>query len=396
MRLGRALVAAGIVGLLAILWATCGHGSPAAAPPRTTTPTPTSTPGSTVQMPPATVIWITGGLPTGLSGDLTGLSRVTHEVTLVAGVAWLTRSTAAGGAIVDSPAKPYGIPIEVFAADPGAYAPFLPPSIKKDFTKALRAGEAVLGQTSATLRKVGVGGELRFTSTNIKVAMVVPDAVVGASEMFLSRVTAAKIGLTQDQFALVDLSKPMTDASLGAKIQPLVPAGKVLAVRAPGESVYLRPDGNDVPAVFLKSRFGEFDGHPDPASPGTIVIDPIWLGTHTETRTVPILGKVTCNTLFFPQLIGALDEIQNKGLASSIHSTQGCYGPRTVSIDSTELSPHAWGVAFDINAAQNVTGSKPNQDRKMVKIFEKWGLRWGGRFPLPDGMHFEFLRPPPA
>src|SRR6202162_4979617 len=164
MRLGRALVALGIVGLLAILWATCGHGKPTASPTHSTTPSPTGPAGGAIQMPPATLIWITGGLPTGMRGDLMGLKHVAHAVTIVQGTAWLTRSTAPGGAIVDSPARPYGIPIEVFAADPGAYAPFLPPQIKKDFTNALKAGDAVLGQTSATLRKVGVGGELRFTS----------------------------------------------------------------------------------------------------------------------------------------------------------------------------------------------------------------------------------------
>ncbi len=395
MRLGRALVAVGIVGLLAILWATCGHGKPSASPTHSTTPSPTGPAGGAIQMPPATLIWITGGLPTGMRGNLMGLKHVAHAVTVVQGTAWLTRSTAPGGAIVDSPARPYGIPIEVFAADPGAYAPFLPPQIKKDFTNALKAGDAVVGQTSSTLRKIGVGGVLRFNSKDIKVAMVVPDAVVGASEMFVSRTTAAKLGLTQDRFALMDLTRTTTDAALAAKIQPFVPAGQVLAVKAPGESAFLRTDGDGVPPVFLKTKFGEFDAHPDPAKPGTIVIDPAWLGTHIATQTVPILGKVECNTAFFPQLIGALTEIQTQGLASTIHSTAGCYAATTES-NSTELSPHAWGAAIDINVMQNITGSRPNQNPRMVKIFEKWGLRWGGRFPLPDGMHFEYFKPPPA
>jgi hypothetical protein len=110
---------------------------------------------------------------------------------------------------------------------------------------------------------------------------------------------------------------------------------------------------------------------------------------------VPILGKVTCNTAFFTQLIGALQEVQTKGLASTVKSTAGCYAP-TQKRDSTDLSPHAWGAAIDINATQNITGSAPTQDRQMVKIFEKWGMRWGGHFPIPDGMHFEYFKPPPG
>jgi hypothetical protein len=30
----------------------------------------------------------------------------------------------------------------------------------------------------------------------------------------------------------------------------------------------------------------------------------------------------------------------------------------------------------------------------MVAVFERWGFIWGGTFILPDGMHFEYRRPP--
>jgi D-alanyl-D-alanine carboxypeptidase len=29
-------------------------------------------------------------------------------------------------------------------------------------------------------------------------------------------------------------------------------------------------------------------------------------------------------------------------------------------------------------------------------VFERWGFTWGGRWLVPDGMHFEFLRFPQA
>jgi hypothetical protein len=30
----------------------------------------------------------------------------------------------------------------------------------------------------------------------------------------------------------------------------------------------------------------------------------------------------------------------------------------------------------------------------MVDVFERWGFVWGGTFIQPDGMHFEYRRPP--
>ena len=59
------------------------------------------------------------------------------------------------------------------------------------------------------------------------------------------------------------------------------------------------------------------------------------------------------------------------------------------------ISQHAWGAAIDINAPENPFGATPTQDPHLVKIFERWGFLWGGDFAIPDGMHFEYLKPPP-
>jgi hypothetical protein len=31
-------------------------------------------------------------------------------------------------------------------------------------------------------------------------------------------------------------------------------------------------------------------------------------------------------------------------------------------------------------------------DPRVVEIFERWGFEWGGRWLVPDPMHFEFVR----
>jgi hypothetical protein len=55
------------------------------------------------------------------------------------------------------------------------------------------------------------------------------------------------------------------------------------------------------------------------------------------------------------------------------------------------LSMHAYGIAFDFNAGENVYGShKMSMNSKVVAIFEKYGAVWGGRWSHPDGMHFQF------
>jgi hypothetical protein len=400
-RLGRLATASGLVLVLAVGWAICNHG---AVPPRSSSshaPSPTGGPPGTTadSMPRAIVVWTTGGLPAGFGDHLAQLSDVDHVVTVAGGTAWLTRSKNAAGAVVDQPTPPNGIPLEVFGASPGGYAPFVPASLKKPFTAALRGGKGVIGQTSSALRKTGPGGTLEFGEVKIKVALVVPDAVVGASGLFVSTQTAGKLQITEGRYALLDLAKPRTDEALSTTLQPFLATGQVLRVFAPGEkaSPYERVGGTTVPPVFMMQRFGEFSGRPDPARPGWIAMDPAWVSAHIKSKTVPILGRVTCNEALFTQLIGALNEIRAKGLADQIHSTAGCYAPRMVTSNPTSgISQHAWGAAIDINAPENPFGVTPTQDRHVVRIFEKWGFLWGGDFAIPDGMHFEYLKPPPS
>jgi hypothetical protein len=46
--------------------------------------------------------------------------------------------------------------------------------------------------------------------------------------------------------------------------------------------------------------------------------------------------------------------------------------------------------------SQNPLGAPPRLDRRVVDAFERWGLTWGGRWLVPDAMHFEFLTFPRA
>ena len=124
---------------------------------------------------------------------------------------------------------------------------------------------------------------------------------------------------------------------------------------------------------------------------GMIAPDPAWVATHIVTDTVPILGRLTCNRMLFPQLKAALAEVQARGLAATIHSTAGCYYPRFIA-GTSSLSNHAFGLAIDINAPENGRGTIGQMDRTVVQIFEKWGFTWGGTWHYTDPMHFEMNR----
>ena len=56
-----------------------------------------------------------------------------------------------------------------------------------------------------------------------------------------------------------------------------------------------------------------------------------------------------------------------------------------------ELLLGALGLAVDLNASVNGQYRESNQDPRLVRIMEKHGFTWGGRWPTaPDPMHFEW------
>src|SRR5205807_9687194 len=126
---------------------------------------------------------------------------VAHAVPVVSGTAWLTRSYSADGSVVDRATDGFAIPLEVAAANLRDYSPFLSPA-DRAFLPDLARGEAVLGTTSAKIRRLGTGGMLRFGHVRIRVAGVVPDAEIGAHELFVSLPTAARLRLAHQRYLL--------------------------------------------------------------------------------------------------------------------------------------------------------------------------------------------------
>src|SRR5436189_181528 len=164
---------------------------------------------------------------------------------------------------------------------------------------AFSAGQAVLGATSAALRGLGPGGVLDVGGTRLRVAAILPDQLVGAAELVVSRATGAALGVSHDRYLLVRASagRAFTTSRLHRRLLPLLPASlgidRDVEVRAPGDSPYLRAGDAVLPPVAVKTLFGEFAARPGPV-PGTITVDPVWAAAHLQTTRIPLLGTVTC------------------------------------------------------------------------------------------------------
>jgi hypothetical protein len=147
---------------------------------------------------------------------------------------------------------------------------------------------------------------------------------------------------------------------------------------------------------MVKTLFGEFAARRG-RRPGTLQIDPAWTAAHLVTTHVPLLGQVTCNRQIVPQLAAAMRQVKRRTPANAVRSYDGCYVPRFIGWSNENmLSYHSWGIAFDLNAQQNVRGESPQQDPRLVRILGRYGFEWGGTWIVPDGNHFEFHRTVPA
>jgi hypothetical protein len=400
----RALIAAGIAaGLtlaigLAIVATTSGDsGDTGVRPPSgSATSNPTSSPGSKKAVTPdAYLAWVPGGLPPGFTAGAAKLPEFDRVTAVLQDTVWMTRSADATGKVVDSPA-PYYIPIDAAGIEPARFASFLPKPYRATVA-GLGPHQGILSETSATLRRIGVGGSLTFHGGTVKVVAVLPDVLVGAQELVVDAPTARAIGVLHPRYLIMS-AKPGAspkDDQLRAQLLPLLPASmqyRVVQVRAPGETTYLHSADLVLPQENIKQRFGEWAGRP--GSGGFLEIDKTWVGKNIVTTSVPILGRVTCNRRLIAPLKAAMHQLASHGQASVVHDYEGCYVAKFLLNDpSASISHHAWGAAIDINAAGSPYGAIPVQSRALIKAMEQQGFIWGGRFIIPDGHHFEYLHP---
>jgi hypothetical protein len=206
---------------------------------------------------------------------------------------------------------------------------------------------------------------------------------IPGTDLVVDRTTGRRLGLSGPTAVLLNAGR--TDpASLASKVRKIT--GSTAEV-----DLLTAPTAN--PVAFLTGSkaakaFGAFSYRYFPD--GTIQPDAAWVSANIVSASVPILGRVRCHRLMVPQLRGALQDVVQAGLSSSLHTYDGCYVPRFIERDpSHAISLHTWGIAIDLDAATNYRGITGTMDPRVVAIFKRWGFRWGGDWTYTDPMHFE-------
>jgi hypothetical protein len=365
------------------------------SPPRTEAPS--SGPSSLGRISPSKtvlLVWApfaSGGLPSTTESVVEALPGVRDATTVLAGLDWVSSSRSSDGTPLDQPPKGFAIPVEAVAIEPREYAAFVP-TAERGLVEALGRRDILLAETEADLRNATEGAELDLRDGTKGVAGVVSDVAANGYEILMARPAPASWARV-DRFVLMHLKRSSARPAVEREIRNLLGDGRVFRLRARGETPYMRYGDAVLPQMLIKRVFGEFAARA--RSDGTLDVDESWRRENITSARVPLLGRITCHRVLLPQLRNAMRDLQTNGLDFLVDQYSGCYNPRFISHDpSGRLSHHAWGIAVDINAAENQFGTRPDQDPRLVDIMETWGFTWGGRWLVPDGMHFEWVRFP--
>jgi D-alanyl-D-alanine carboxypeptidase len=330
--------------------------------------------------------WAPGGLPAGARREAEETAGVRGTTVVRAGLDWIVSTRAPDGSVIDRPGGRFRIPFEVAVVRPRMYARFAPGS-ERAAIRSLRRGEALLARTSAELRGADIGTTIKLVDRRLRVSGIVSDVATNGYEAIISGPPPPSWERV-DNFMLLEADRDAR-ARIDRRLRALLGPGRRLRTRIGGEQPFLRYGDAVHPQMTIKQRFGEFAARPLPD--GTLEIDPRWRNDNIRTRHTPLLGSVTCHRALLPQLRSALAEIRRQGLGNLVQGYGGCYNPRFISRDPNgRLSHHAWGIAVDVNPASNRFGAEPNMPPSLVTIMESHGFTWGGRWLLPDGMHFEW------
>ena len=335
--------------------------------------------------------WSPGGIPRRAEGIVEGMRGVKDATVVAAGLDWIQRTHTTDGSTIDAPDDGMKIPFEIAVVDPTEYARFVPPSDRAAI-QALDRRSAVLAETSVDIRGGGEGLRIDMDGRSVTVSAIADDIATNGYEALIAP-PVPSTWQRVDTYLLMKVTEEVRRPAIERRLLRLLGPGRVLRVRAEGETPFLRYGDAVLPQLTIKESFGEFTARPRPD--GTIEVDAAWRRSNIVARSVPILGVITCHRALFPQLRLALRELASRGLSFTIDPGDygGCYSPRFIDTNpGGRLSHHSWGIAIDVNVSTNRPGTGSDLDPRVVSAFENAGFTWGGRWLIPDAMHFEWVR----
>lgn len=277
--------------------------------------------------------------------------------------------------------------------DPLAFRSFSPRVLRDaEFVwTALLSGRAVI--TFEGAKKLGLrhGGRVVIRGRGFDVGALIEQVVPDIADVVVSSHSAGGLQMGTPNVLVIG-AEPGSVKALGRHLERRLPAARLrrMVTAAPASSaVPSPPEVHQASGAAIGTmRFRILDN-------GFIEPDASWVAANIVTASVPVLGTVRCHRIMIPQLAAALSEIHARGLGHQIRpgDYQGCYVPRFIDRDPRRgLSMHAFGLAVDLNVSTNGFGHPGDMHPDVVRIFERWGFEWGGRWSPPDPMHFELAR----
>lgn len=213
------------------------------------------------------------------------------------------------------------------------------------------------------------------------------DAIAGA-EVVVSPDAADGLGVDTRRFLLADHEEQPGKAV--ALVRSVGSDDDHLRVVASGDTPWLRHGDQVSPQAIVKDHFGEFSARP--ADDDKLSVEPGWVDANIVTKSVPLLGQVTCHRLIIEPLTQALGELEDQGLGDTVDPAgySGCYYPRPIA-GLPYVSRHSWGIALDLNIESDERGRDVEFAPELVDAMSRAGFTSGADWPFPDPAHFEFI-----
>jgi peptidoglycan LD-endopeptidase CwlK len=214
------------------------------------------------------------------------------------------------------------------------------------------------------------------------------------------------IGTENKTILWADSTKMVFDDGLVKDFQMLLDKpdleDQVCATPYPNDTVFNTPKKNEDPGrVRFEPFFRKMYGNTE-AEVKANLVEIIWLPKHLNQKLK--VSKINGVAAQFTKISEELD--QHPEWVKYLKDPAGTFNWRTIS-GTNRLSTHSFGITIDINTAFSNYWQWDNKAWKqkgeaidltyinhiplgIVKIFEKYGFVWGGRWYHYDTMHFEY------